>query len=436
MARRISPGLQRRSDRRLARIRINNPKALGGIRKGGISLREARKIKRVDSRQRLKAAQKKAAKTYNPLAPLTGAREKAEISAAEKMQFGPKEAELRRARASQDAFKQNLGTYYDDYKASLAAASDRIQAQGDANVKATEGRVDTAFKEDKAAVAERDRQATEAAAKLGQGPVRSEEGARAVEAQRSQGNQAAAEVRNRASSDSKLTRLQVANSVLGKIERLSTEERKSRALDREGQDLADAKGAFRTDLRRKLREGEREWAAVKTEFGLKERDLSIKAKDSAADRSVERQKVAAQKIVARLYSSADRKSARAQIRVAELQLKKGKISKNQFKTIRNIYEGLPGGGSGGGKPGKTPKGSGAGGAYAPWEKDKITNAARILRKNKASLKDRDTWIARMEDEGVPRRLAAAAWRRYVKKHLTQPDRPSTTKGPGGQQRPN
>src|SRR5687767_13738084 len=94
----VGPGKTRRTNRRIARVRLANPKALPNIKADNrYTSREVRRVKKVDARVRAKAQAKKQAKTYNPLAPLTGQREKAEINAATRLEFGSKESELRQA---------------------------------------------------------------------------------------------------------------------------------------------------------------------------------------------------------------------------------------------------------------------------------------------------------------------------------------------------
>ena len=402
------------------------------------ALRKARRrVRRLENRiERMDQKSKPKAPAYNPLAPLTGKREAKERQAATRLRFGDEERELNRSAANQAQTQADRATYYDDYRQALREATARVNETNRQNVEAQEGRVDKAQAEDAAGVAARDAAASEQAAKLGRAPVRSEEGARAVAAQRTMGNSDVARLRERESADNKYLNLRTANSALAKIEDQERQSARGRQISEKQRELAKDKGAFKTKHRMDTRESERQWSAIKKEFGLKERELDQESRASGKDRRLEMAKLRTQRAVARIYASGDRASARAQIKVARLNLKKGRISQKQYRYILNEYKGLP-------KKGTPPAakdspngaGSGPGGSLAPWERDKITNAVRVLDKNNAKPRDRRTWMKRMQDEGVPARLAARAWRRYVKSHQTI-DRPGNAPGGGGRgQRP-
>jgi hypothetical protein len=421
----------RRTNNRLARLRLSDPKALPNIkadsrykprevREVRVAARAAKKAERADKK-------KKAANSYNPLAPVTGPNLRKEMTAAEQLEFGGRAEDLQQRTANQEQTTANTGSYYDDYRAALAEATSRINAANAENVAATEGRIDTAYQHDKAAVQARDAAASAQAANLGRGPVQSEEGARAVEAQRSQGNQSLARLRAGSVADTRYMESRGANAALGKAQAVAREQARERQLGREGTQLEKEKGAFRVDFRRQSRQDERQWAAIQQEFGLDKAKLRLDKKQQRMDQKQQNQATNAQKIVARIYASADKASARAQVRVAKLQLKKGRIDQKQFKTIKNIYEGLPSGGSSGGGSGGKPK-------LQTWERDKVSNAVHILEKNKAKPDQQAKWIAAMQDEGMPARLARIAWSNYVKRFRSHPA--PQTPGPNGQTRPN
>lgn len=391
--------------------------------------RARRQVRRLRHRLHSYQRQARQAKQYDPLAPITGAREKQEMKAAERLQFGPRARELRQATADQGQTSADRAQYYDDYRQALREATSRVNEANRQNVLATEGRVDTAYQQDSAGVKARDAAASEAAAKLGRGPVQSDEGARAVAAQRSQGNQSAARLRGEASADTKYMELRGATSALAKAEDQSRQSARRAKLRQESKDLAQQRGDFRVDLRRKTRQDEREYAAVQKEFGLKRREQNLQFKTDKASQRLERQKLNAQKIVARIYASADKAGARAQIRVAKLQLQKGKISQHQYRRIVNIYHGLPGPGVSGGAT----SGGKGGPKLQTWEIDKVNNAMRILTKHEAHGRDKQTWLDRMQSDGLPLRLARIAWRRYAKRHLTDPHNDSLAHGGPGHQ---
>lgn len=383
---------------------------------------------RLQTRLRRYRAQEKASKQYDPLAPITGAREKQEMGAAERLQFGQRASELRQAIAGQEQTTADRARYYDDWRQALRESTARVNESNRQNVEATEGRVDSAYAQDKSAVAARDAAASDTASKLGRAPVQSNEGARAVEAQRSQGNQSAARLREQAGADTKYLELRGVNASQAKTEDQTRLAGKREQLRKESSDLARDRGDFRVDFRRKTRQDEREYAAVQKEFGLKERGQDLQYKNTVAQRKLEREKIAGQKIIARMYSSADRASARAQVRVAKLQLEKGKISQKQYREIVNIYKGLPGGGGGGGGK-NTPNSrySGPGGTMAPWERRKVESSVQSLINTHAGPGDRQRAIQALIKRGVPADLARVAWRRYAAKHIGK--RPDTSGNP-------
>ena len=405
-----------RTNRRIAKIRLKDPSALAGIKAdGSYTSREARQV--FVASQRGKATKTKAPKPYNPLAPLTGDRLADETKAAERLEFGPKQDELRRAVANQRQDAANTSTYYDDYRKALQAATDRIGAANQAGITATAGRVDQAHAQDSASVAARNEADTQQAALLGRGPVQSSEGARAVAAQRGQSNQAIASMQSRAGTDTRYGEMRGANAALGKAQAMDRENARGRRLRDEERQLTDARGVFRTDFQRKSRQDERQYAALRKEFGLKEESFEHnKAQDRIANKT-KAQATNTQKIVARIYASADIAKARAQVRVAELQLEKGKISQTQYRHIVNTYKGLKGDKS----KSKGGSGSGPGGSLAPWETDKIDAATTSLQNNKVPLSDKEKWLRHAQKVGLPPRLANIAWRRHAKTFVAKGD---------------
>lgn len=349
----------------------------------------------------------KQANRYDPTAPLTGKRFRRELRAAEGREFGPQQRELNTAIANQDQTTADRARYYDDWRQAMRESTARINATNAENVKASEARVDSSYAQDSAAVKARDVAASEQAAKLGRGPVQSAEGARAVEAQRSQGNQSTDRLRSQAGADTKYLELRGVNAAQAKIEDQDRQGNRRKKLEQAGRDLARERGQFRTEFGRKARESEREWAAIQKEFGLKSRELDIDAKNSRKDRQLEQQKLSTQKIVARIYASADRAGARAQVRVAKLQLQKGKISQKQYREIVNIYKGLPKKGS-----------SGAAGPkpLTATQEKTVKQAFNRLKKAGVRADQKKAAINQLIGKyGYPPRVAREAWRRYVRR---------------------
>lgn len=464
---------ERRSRKRLARVRLNDPKALPRVdASDGINRREARRIKgaaraipakpkpvnqqRVSERydsmattprvnpnngfnrkeaKRVNSAYVKAGRPqpFRPEAPLTGRSFADETAAAQRLKFGPAEQELGRATAAQTQTTANTAQYYDDYRQALREATDRIAGTNTAAVAAAEGRVDQAHQQDVSAGQARDAEDARQAQLLGRpAPQTSVEG-QAADNRRALGNTVTAAMRDRGASDASLMEKRGATSVLQKAEALGRQNSRMAELDKQKKQLAQDKGDFAVKARTDARQSEREWSAIQKEFGLKKQELKQDAKSSASDRKLEQQKLNAQKIVARIYASADKAGARAQIRVAKLQLEKGKISQHQYRTIVNEYRGLPEKGqSPGAKPKNgaapkagTPKGSGPGGSLAPWERDKLDLARKSLGKAHPTPDEKQVMIGKLVDAGIPARLARAAWARYIKNYR------STATGPQG-----
>lgn len=417
---------QQRARRRLARVRLADPKALRDIKPTarGNYTRSQRKaileaVKALNKKQ--KAQREKAAENnYNPLAPLVGKDMKRELDAAERLRFGSEEAELKKAMADHDNQTGLIGAAHDAYAKALTDATARINASYGAAADATQKQVDDAYAQDKKAHEDREKAENAKGAKFGFAPTSNTDGAKAVEAARSQGNQTAGAARTLGASANQLMEERGAYAVQGKTEALGRQSKRRDELVDARKALEREKGDFRVAHRSELRGSEREWAAIQKEFGLKEREMLGNRKDRAADRKLEQQKLAAQKIIARLYSSADKASARAQIRVARLQLEKGKINQHQYRHIINEYRGLPKKKHivheyrGLPKKGKG-KGSGTGGAWAPWERQRIDRGAQSLMDKKAGLGDREKAIQTLVRNGYSRALANATWRAYVKR---------------------
>lgn len=379
-----------------------NPKRARKARK------QVRKLRRQVRRYETRA---KRAKRFDPTAPLTGARYRAERNAAERLEFGPAQQELNQANANQAQTTADRAQYYDDWREALRASTARVNEANRQNVAATASRVDSSYAQDKAGVASRDAAASEQAAKLGRGPVQSNEGARAVEAQRSQGNQSLANLRGQAANDTKYMELRGVNAAQAKTEDQSRQQTKAEKLRGEAREMAAKRGAFRTEFRRTSRKDEREWLAIRKEFGLEKYKAKHDVGDTKADRRLERRKLRTQKRVASIYSSADKAGARAQIRVAKLQLDKGKISKRQFRRIVNVYRGLP---EKGHAPAAKNGKSGSTANLQGWEIDKVDTALRSLRSAKATEGERRAMIDKLVKAGVPARLARIAWHKYAK----------------------
>lgn len=415
-----STGVQKRAQDRLSRIIARGGKAPAGVKPGHkMTLGQARAIKKaileLNAKRRADAKAKAGAEApFDPLAPLTGKAFDDELAAATRGQFGDSDRALADAYAKNQGASELTGSYYDQYKKSLDEASERVKQNNAALDAQSQGQVDTGYQQDSAAAQQRSDAASAAAGKLGLSGTQGDEGARAASAQRAQGNQNVAAERGKSGGTYALMQNQSATSLQAKAEALGSRLAERGRIDRQGTQLATEKGDFATNFRNKARESEREWAAVQEEFGLKEADQKLKAKDSAADRKLEASKLATQKLVAKLYSEADKTKAAATIRVAKLQLQKGKIDQKQYREIVNIYKGLPKKGT------ATPaKGDKSKTPLQSWEVDKKDKAVDGYTADKFGKNDHAKAVAKAVSKGIPKRLAELAWKEYVKS-LTTP----------------
>lgn len=398
---------QRRARRRLARVRLADPNSLPGVApgpKGRFSRHERYAIlgaaRKLNTKERLARNKPKKPTPYNPLLPLSGKSMEEELAAQERLQFGPQESALAHEQERQKTATDTVASGYDQYRQALIDATARVNAENERLARESQQHVDTAYQQDVAS-------------------AQTEEGKQAAAGARSQGNQSVTGLRTQAAADNTYLENRGATAVQAKAETLNRRDDRRRELDDLGRQLAQQKGDFRVTQRGKLRGDERTYALARKEFGLKEKELQNKTTGAAADRKLERQKLNAQKIVAKIYASADRAGAKAQIRVAKIQLRKGKIDQKQYRRIVNIYKGLPekgqpGGGGKPGKPGKRPMGSGPGGSLAPWEVDARQRALNGFQTNQYGPEDKARAISKAVQAGIPERLARAAWRRYAK----------------------
>lgn len=425
-----STGVQKRAQNRISRITARGGKLPHGVKPGSkLTLGQARAIKEAILKMNKdrtglpdKPGTEKAA-PFDPLAPLTGKAFDTEEKAASQLQFGESDRALGQAYEgnTQQATQQN--SYYDEYKKSLEASAERLRQSNAANVTAGQTQVDNAYTQDKAAAEQRSTTANTQISNLGLTGTVGTEGEQQTEALRSQGNARVQDSRDAGQRDNVFAEGRVPNSILAKAEEMARITHKREQLDEDKRKLASDKGAFATKFRTDARASEREWAAVQKEFGLKEEELGQKGKDSAADRSIERQKLATQKLVAKLQTDANKTKAAATIRVAKLQLEKGKIDQHQYNEIVNIYKGLPKKGTATPAKDKTkPKGSGSGpdGSLAPWEVDGRDKAFTGFGKNNYKVSDHARAIQKAVAAGIPKRLAELAWKRYVKSIASHP----------------
>jgi len=403
-------GNQVRARRRLARIRLADPKALPGVKPtaSGNLRRKDRyavlgAVRDLNKKQRTKR-DKDRANAYDPLKPLVGKDMQQELDAAEKLEFGESDRVLGEAFKSQKEHEGVVGSAYDQYRQALTDATGRINAANAAAAQGTQTAVDTAYTQDKAAQDERDKAQAAKMSALGLEAAKQDEGARAVEAGRTQGNLRAGDIREQGTADTTFMEGRGTTAVQAKAEALRREGRKREELEGKKRTLASEKGAFRVSHRGKLREGEREWAAIAKEFDLKEKGIAQKG---AGDKASAR----AQVLVAKLYADANKAKARATIRVAKLQLEKGKIDQKQYRKIVNIYKGLP-------EKGKAPEAKKPDKGGTPklqtWETDKVDKAINSLNKDLPTAAQKAKYIKRMVDGGMPVRLARIAWARYRK----------------------
>lgn len=397
-----------------AKDRYNSIATIPGVNlDDGTTRKEARQIKK---------GWRKAGKPtpFDPLAPQTGRTFADETEANVRLKYGDEEKELSRETASAEEGTRRTANYYDDYKRALQVAADSNRARYNEAIGESEQHKTDAFNQDAAAAQARDQADSAQSELLGRGPGTPNATAdQALRARRASGDTQITGLRSRAAASGTRANDRTANSVLAKAEAMGRRDARERNLAKDKLDLEKEKGDFRVSERSRVRSEEREWAAVQKEFKLDKRKQDLDAGNDRASQRTERMKANAQKIIARLYSSADRASARAQVRVAKLQLEKGKISKHQYRTIVNEYHGLPGGAGGGGGGGGGKNGVAKAGIDQDWEKDSFHDAVQTLsesKRGKAGTLERDKAIQSLIDSGVKPRIAKAAWNRYHRRH--------------------
>lgn len=383
---------QKRARRKLAKIRLAAPNELTNVkpgRHGNFSFKERQAIR--DAYANLGKSQLSGSKhkthINNPLLPLSGKSFKKEVNAEAKLQYGPQFNELKQDLKDQDTHTALVGSAYDAYTAALGKALANINAADTAAVNASDTRTDTAYKQDT-------------------GAAQTDEGKKAADALRALSNSNTAALRGQAAGDTALLNQENANSLLSKAEALRRENDNRQKIIDERKALKKERGAFKTSTREKLRQDERTYALGRKEFGLKTRQEKFnekQAKQSAADK---RKGDNAQVLIAKLYANADKAKAKATIRVAKLQLKKGKIDQNQYRKIVNVYHGLPA------KGGSSNNGS----RFNKDERTKISQAVIQLQDKRAAPGDRAKAVDAMIRGGLSRAAANAAWRRYVKRN--------------------
>lgn len=395
---------QNRARRRLAKVRLADPKSLPGVSPtahGNFTQKQRAAI--LQASGALKSRSKPS--PDDPLQPLSGASLRREVGANTKLKYGGAESGLRDAVTAQDKTTGLVSSAYDQYHAALQQALAHIEDVNKTSADTSQGHVDTAYQEDLA-------------------NAKTDEGKQTAAGIRGQGNADVTGMRTQGNADTGMYSQRTANSLLGKTEALQRQQDKRDALTQKQRDLKDQEGAFKVSERGKLRESERQYSAVRKEFGLKVKT----EKDANAAKTGTN---ATQKLVAKLYADANQAKAAATIRVAKLQLKKGKIDQHQYTQITNIYKGLP-------KKGTAPQakkpaagnpagGSGAGGSLAPWETDDITGAEYNYSHRKYGLSDKKAAINAAIRNGVPERLARQAWANYAKRLRNN----RTTTGPDG-----
>lgn len=394
----------RRARRRLAKVRLADPKSLPHVTvgpHGGFSRGERQKILGAARALQSSGKPRKPHKPrpYNPLSPLSGKAFRNEINANAKLQYNPQIKQAKQDISDQDKHSALVSSAYDQYQAALQTAlANTNKAYADAATDANT-RLGTAYNQDVASAS-------------------TPEGKQAAAAERALSNSALTTLKTSGASAAASGNTNVASSSLSKIEALNRENEARERLIGGLKQLKAQKGQFKVSERGKLRSDERTYALARKEFGLKSATLKETKRVDTANINSKKQANNAQVLVAKIYAAASRSKARATIRVARLQLKKGKIDQHQFNTIRNIYEGLPAKGTPGGvgkngKP-KAPKGSGPGGTFAPWERDDINRAMRGFNTNNYNEQQVDRAIQKAVAAGIPERLARAAWRRYRK----------------------
>lgn len=388
---------QARARRKLAKLELKQPKRVADIHPGphgNFSLKQRQAIRDAYDalRHPAKPKSKPKAKPYNPLTPLTGKAFNKEVNAETKQEFAPQFADVNQQIKNQDTHTALVGSAYDAYKAALDKALASTTAAYTAAKTDADTRLTNAYNQDVAS-------------------AQTPEGQQAAAAERALSNNALTNLSTSGAAATDNGNTNSANSLLAKTEALRRESDTRGQLVKQRSQLKQQRGAYKTTARQKLRSNEQTYALARKEFGLKVKTENDQASNDRAQIKATKGQGNAQVLIAKLYASADRAKARATIRVAKLQLQKGKIDQSQYRKIINVYRGLP-------KPGKSPT-AGKHPRFSNTQQAQVDHAVGNLESHTASLNDRSSAIEAMVRNGLSRAQANAAWRTYVKKnHLT------------------
>lgn len=245
---------------------------------------------------------------FDLTAPLTRQAFRAELRAAQGLQFGPQDRQIAAERRISDQQLVNTGSYYDDYLRMAEQAQQRGQAgyqQAAGNIRSATAAAGVQANAQNARLSE---QANTAAAKLGAAanPEIDALALRAAQARQAAGNAQAGLVDALGATNNAYMADRTRVGAGAKMQALRDEQGNRRKVESAARDLAAEKGRFRVDFRRQAREGERRYALERSAFGLDQLKAQLSAQDAAADRRLDRAKLREDRMRDRRDFAADR----------------------------------------------------------------------------------------------------------------------------------
>lgn len=425
--------VRRRAEGRLDYLEENGGLGdLAGIRRGGITRPEARKIRRAWQTER----------THNPLRPRSGRDILREATALTEQEFAPQEAELGRERQYETG-RQNVlygpGGWFEGYQREVAAAAQRQQAAEAAFQAGLQQASSQAMQQNVDAQMQLQQQSAATGAKGGTAP---DPGLAQMAAQAAAGQHQASLGFQRAmgqvgtANTGLLNALSVAAGQQGQ-EGLRESQARVTKIQELARELGIAKGNAQTANIGKLKDTERTYDLSRQAFGL---DVAEAQEDARHNRQNERENRAARRAAQRENDRDYRRWKRefGAERADEMYSRMEKDRRFQldrkkfgFEKAKERYRRRhPNMGKGGDTPASGPKKG-----LSESERDKFDTAVNLLRaidrKRGAGhvRKTRtDALTALVQDKGIPPRIARRALQSYLRKQRKSRNVPPILEG--------
>lgn len=411
----VGGGVRKRALDRVDYLRDHGGVPGGVHTKDGVSRREARKVKRAYLRE----------VRNDPLRPRGGRALVNEAEALTNTQFAPQEAELGHQRAN-EAGRQNVlfgqGGFFERYQADVAAAAQRQQVADQAFQAGQNAAVQNAYNTWAQQQAQQDQKSASTAAKGGTqvDPLLGQMAAQAAAGRQQSGQNAAALMGQQGSANAAYMNAQSVAATQARGEGLMESQARQAKIDSLARELAQQRGAYKTEQIGKLKDTERTYDLNRKAFGL---DVAKAGEDVRHNRSTERENRRAHNIAARQNNRNWRKwkkefgADRADQKFSEMeknrryQLDVDKFGETQ---AQNRYYRRHGGKNG--VPTAGPKHG-----FSQTDQDRFDSAVNLLSaidrhkgKGHVSKTRTDALTALVQDKHIPPRVARRALKYYLK----------------------